>query len=60
MLTVYTRHSAFCPKIKDPNWRPCRCPKWIAGTIPGRAGKTLRMSAKTRAWENAEQLVPQI
>ena len=55
MLSVYTRHAAACPKKDDPSWRRCRCPKWIAGTLTGRA-RALRFSAKTRSWEKAEQL----
>lgn len=55
MLTVYTRHSAKCPKKDQPTWRRCRCWKWIAGTIPGRPG-SMRISAKTRSWEQAESL----
>jgi len=55
MLSVYTRHAAACPKKDDPAWRRCRCPKWIAGTLTGRA-RALRFSAKTRSWEKAEQL----
>jgi integrase len=56
MLSVYSRHSADCPRKNDSFWRRCRCPKWIAGTIPGREGKSIRISAKTRSWEKAEQL----
>jgi integrase len=55
MLSIYTRHSADCPKKDDPSWRRCRCPKWIAGTLPSRS-RALRFSAKTRSWEKAEQL----
>jgi len=55
MLTVYTRHSARCPKVDEPHWRRCRCWKWIQGTIPGRAG-SMRIAAKTRSWEQAEAL----
>jgi integrase/recombinase XerD len=53
MLTVYTRHSAKCPKKDLPSWRRCRCAKWIDGTLPGRAGR-FRASAKTTSWEKAE------
>ena len=55
MLSVYTRHSAACPEKNDSARRRCRCPKWIAGSLPSRSG-TLRFSAKTRSWEKAEQL----
>lgn len=55
MLTVYTRHSSKCPKKDNPTWRRCRCWKWITGSIPGRPG-SMRVSAKTRSWEQAESL----
>jgi integrase/recombinase XerD len=55
MLTVYTRHAANCPKKSDPLWRRCHCPKWLTGSLPNRPGH-LRMSAKTRSWEQAEQI----
>jgi hypothetical protein len=47
------------PPASDSNWQ-CRCLKWIAGTIAGRAGKTIRMSATTRASEKAEPAGPQV
>ena len=53
MLSVYTRHSNDCPKKVDINWRRCRCPKWINGTLDGRF---IRRTAKTRSWEKAEEL----
>ena len=55
MLTVYTRHTSKCPKKDNPTWRRCRCWKWIMGTVPGRPG-SMRVSAKTRSWEQAESL----
>jgi len=56
MLTVYTRHTAKCPRRDEPTWRRCRCAKWIDGTLPGRTGR-FRRSARTASWEKAEQLV---
>jgi len=53
MLSVYTRHSNDCSKKDDINWRRCRCPKWINGTLDGRF---IRRTAKTRSWEKAEEL----
>ena len=53
MLSVYTRHSAHCSKRHDPNWKRCRCPKWINGTL---AGRFIRKTAQTRSWEKAEEL----
>jgi len=53
MLNVYTRHSQDCEHDGDMNWRRCRCPKWLRGVLPN--GRTLRMTAKTRSWEQAEK-----
>jgi integrase/recombinase XerD len=52
MLSVYTRHYPPCEET-DCNYRRCRCPKWINGILP--TGKFIRVSAKTRSWENAER-----
>ena len=52
MLAVYTRHAADCAKVKDKDWRRCRCPKWVSGT---HAEELIRKSAKTRSWEKAEE-----
>jgi integrase/recombinase XerD len=54
MLSVYARHSSDCPRAGDGNWKRCRCPKWIWGTLPN--GDFIRRSAKTRTWEQAEEL----
>ncbi len=54
MLSVYTRHSSDCPRAGDGNWKRCRCPKWIWGSLPN--GDFVRRSAKTRTWEQAEEL----
>jgi hypothetical protein len=53
MLSVYSRHSDNCPKKNDINWKRCRCPKWINGTLEG---GFIRKTAKTRSWEKAEEL----
>src|SRR5712691_7758012 len=53
MLSVYTRHSNDCPKKDDLNWKRCRCPKWINGTLDG---QFIRKTAQTRSWEKAEEL----
>ena len=53
MLSVYTRHSKNCAKKEDINWRRCRCPKWINGTLDSRF---IRKTAKTRSWEKDEDL----
>jgi integrase/recombinase XerD len=52
MLSVYTRHYPPCRQT-DSNYRRCRCPKWINGTLA--TGKFIRESAQTRSWETAEQ-----
>jgi integrase len=53
MPSVYSRHSDNCPKKNDINWKLCRCPKWINGTLEG---GFIRKTAKTRSWETAEEL----
>jgi len=52
MLSVYTRHSADCPRVQDGSWKRCKCPKWIWGTLDG---EFVRRSARTRSWEQAEE-----
>lgn len=64
MLSTYARHYPPCTQT-DINYKRCRCPKWINGTIERPAkvfGKTIgpgfvRFSAQTRSWERAEKLV---
>ena len=53
MLSVYARHSNDCPKKDDLNWKRCRCPQWINGTLDG---QFIRKTAQTRSWEKAEEL----
>jgi hypothetical protein len=53
MLSVYTRHAADCKHHRDKLWRRCNCPKWIWGS---HNGAFVRMSAKTRFWDDAERL----
>ena len=52
MLSVYTRHSADCPRSDDGAWKRCKCPKWVWGTLND---EFIRRSAKTRSWEHAEE-----
>ncbi len=52
MLSVYARHYPPCRQT-DLNYRRCRCPKWINGTLP--TGQFVRESARTRSWERAER-----
>ena len=51
-LSVYTRHTADCPKKADRYWKRCHCPKWIRGVLDGIA---IRESAATRSWEKADE-----
>ena len=44
-ITVFTRHSAECPKAPNPQWKRCNF-----------RGKTAYLSAKTRSWEQAERV----
>jgi len=53
MLHIYTRHSADCDHADNTQWRRCRCPKWLRGVLPN--GETVRESAGTRSWEQAER-----
>ncbi len=51
-ITVFTRHSADCPKT-DPQWKRCTCRKSLYLYIDGRVSYR---SAKTRSWERAERV----
>jgi site-specific recombinase XerD len=50
-VTVFTRHSADCPKT-DPQWKRCNCRKSLYIYADG---KVTYRSAKTRSWEQAER-----
>ena len=52
VVTVYTRHSAQCHKKNDQYWKRCNCPKWL---YINNNGKRSQRSAKTRAWDRAEE-----
>jgi hypothetical protein len=56
-VTVYTRHTAGCPHIKDRYSRRCQCRKWFDYF---RNGKQIRESAKTRNWDTAVKLARKI
>ncbi len=51
-ITVFTRHTAECPKAGNPQWkrRDCRKSLYIR-----EGGKTRYVTAKTRSWEEAER-----
>jgi hypothetical protein len=51
-VTVFTRHSADCPKKSDKYWTRSKCSKWLS--VSDDRGFT-RQSAKTRSWEEAER-----
>jgi site-specific recombinase XerD len=51
-VSVYTRHSADCPKRDDPHWKRCACFKYLYLL---KDGKNKTLSAKTRSWTQAEQ-----
>jgi hypothetical protein len=50
-ITVFTRHSAECPKT-DPRWKRCSCRKSL---YIYEGGKDIYKSARTRSWEAAER-----
>ncbi|MGA2169982.1 MAG: site-specific integrase [Terracidiphilus sp.] len=52
-ISVFTRHSADCPKKADRFWRRCSCRKSL---YIYEAGKASFMSARTRSWEKAQKL----
>lgn len=52
-VTVYTRHTADCPKRDNRYWKRCKCRKSLYIYEKGRDRK---VSAKTRSWEQAERL----
>jgi len=56
-VSVYTRHSAGCSKAGEPQWRRCKCPKYLY-TL--KEGKRRTLSAKTRSWEKAEAKAQEI
>ena len=51
-ITVFTRHSAECPKAENPQWKRCNCRKSL---YIREDGKTRYVTAKTRSWEEAER-----
>ena len=56
-ISVHTRHSADCSKKGEPQWRRCKCAKYLYLL---RDGKDTTVSAKTRSWEKAEQQAQEI
>src|SRR5438477_6752272 len=49
LIHIYTRHARSCPQT-DPQWKRCRCPRWVHYTWEGRQH---RESTKARSWEKA-------
>jgi len=56
-VSVYTRHSSGCPKTGEPQWRRCRCPKYLYLL---KDGNRRTVFAKTRSWEKAEAKAQEI
>ncbi len=56
-VKVYTRHTSDCPKEDDPQWRRCKCRKYL---YIYKDGKDRAISAKTRSWEAAEKKAREI
>ena len=50
-MTVYTRHTADCPKRNDRYWKRCTCRKAL---YIYENGHDRKLSGKTRSWEQAE------
>jgi integrase/recombinase XerD len=51
-IEIFVRHSAACPRLDDPEYKKCNCPKHLRYT---HNGKQRRQSAKTRSWKLAEE-----
>jgi hypothetical protein len=56
-VSVYTRHFADCSKKGEPQWRRCKCAKYLYLL---RDGNNKTISAKTRSWDKAEQQAQEI
>jgi site-specific recombinase XerD len=56
-VSVYTRHSADCSKKGEPQWRRCKCAKYLYLL---RDGNDKTISARTCSWEKAEQQAQEI
>jgi integrase/recombinase XerD len=56
-VSVYTRHSSDCSKAGEPQWRRCKCAKYLYLL---KDGKRRTVSAKTRSWEKAEAKAEEI
>jgi len=55
IVDVFVRHSSSCSHKADRYWKHCRCRKWLCIE-----GSRKPVSAKTCAWEQAQQLAHQI
>jgi integrase/recombinase XerD len=56
-VEVYPRHKSSCPHAEDKNWKRCNCMKAL---YIFQGDKDFRLSAKTRAWEKAEQVAREV
>ena len=55
-ISLFVRHTATCPKRDDPKWKRCKCRKSL---YIYENGKVTYKSAKTRSWEQAEDVAQQ-
>lgn len=53
MLKIYRRHVSACPHTSR-NFRQCKCPLWVQGTL---GGASVRQSLDLTSWEAAQRLV---
>jgi integrase len=60
-VTVTVRHSSTCPdRAKGGDWHRCRCSKSLLIYEGEGRGRSRRVSAKTRSWEQAEKQAAEI
>ena len=52
-ITIFTRHAEECRYKDNPQWKRCNCRKSL---YIREGGKTVYLSAKTRSWEQAENV----
>lgn len=55
MLSLYRRHTVDCPhRAKGAAWTRCNCPVHTIGVV---AGRSIRMSLRTRNWQRATDMI---
>jgi hypothetical protein len=50
LVHIYTRHSRTCAHKDDPQYKRCRCVRWVHYSLDG---QFFRESTKERSWEQA-------